>query len=187
MTSLTSSARLIRAIGIRLILPVIFASLFFCGCGASGTNSPGSQSSSDADLSYTVDGQHFALKNPMTIDGKTTAPLYINAVSNDPVTGTVKIEITVSPTSEVFKFKVDNKGTTSILHYTPSFSATKYEGTYMNTKLKNFYADSVTCTINQLTDTRVSGTFSGKFIDGDSKQSLQMTNGSFDIPVPPAK
>jgi hypothetical protein len=177
----------------------MLASLFLWACGAAGTNTPGStpssdasassagsSSASDANLSYTVDGQHVDIKNPMTVDGKTTAPLYINAVSNDPATGTVKIEITVSPTSEVLKFKVDNKGTTSILHYTPSFGATKYEGTYMTAKLINFYADSVSVTINQLTDTRVSGTFSGKFLD-DKKQVLQMTDGAFDIPVPPAK
>jgi hypothetical protein len=184
---------------IRSSIPAVLAWFLISSCGA-GTNNPAVNSASaasasstdgaytgDGSLSYTVDGKTTSIKSILVKDGKNMIALFVNAVTNDPATGTVKVEMTNSLTSEVFKFKVANKGATTIMHYSPSFNATKVEGEYMSPKYENYYADSAVATIDQLNDTHVAGTFSGKFINGDHNKSVELTNGSFDIPIPAAK
>jgi hypothetical protein len=165
-------------------------------CGGGGNSNPATNNASasastgdgtftgDGSLSYNVDGKATSIKTTLVKNGANMVALFVNEVKNDPATGTVNVEITNYLTYEVFKFKVANKGATSIMHYSPSFNATKVEGSYMSPKYQNYYADSAVVTINQLTDTRVSGTFSGKFSNGDHNKSVELTNGSFDIPIP---
>jgi hypothetical protein len=184
---------------IRSSIPAVLAWFLISSCGAGGNNpainstSAASASSGDGgftgdgSLAYTVDGKTTSIKTTLVKNGANMVALFVNDVKNDPATGIVKVEITNYLTYEVFKFKVANKGATSIMHYSPSFNDTKIEGEYMSPKYENFYADSATVTISQLTDARVAGTFSGKFINGNHNKSVELTNGSFDIPIPPAK
>lgn len=174
---------------LKLFFVIIFSAslLFACSsnsatsAGKGGTsnatsdNSGGGTSNGNGSFSYTVDGNKVDVKS-----------LYVNGVKNI-ADGHLKIEVTNSPTSEVFKFSIANTGTTTVLHYSPSLSnfsdKKSNEAEYMSPKLKNYYGDSVIITITSIDATHVAGSFSGKYLSDDNKPvPLEITEGSFDLP-----
>ena len=146
---------------------------------ASYTNLTGSKEN----FSYTINGERVETAADVQNGG-----LFINEVSNDAANGMLKIEVTTK-SSNVFVFKVANNGTTSIGKYQPSLSGfmdkkTK-EASYMDGKINNnFYSDSVTVTITNISSSRVSGTFSGTFTQDKSygNKTVTITDGSFNLP-----
>lgn len=149
---------------------------------ASAKNGGDSSYTGDASLSYTIGDRQVAIKNNLVTGGKNWIALFLNSVVNRTAGGLVKINITNYLSKEVFNFTVANKGTTSILHYSPSLAETKNKASYMSPKYVNYYADAVTVNITSINATRVAGTFSGKFIDNDKKSGINITDGKFDVP-----
>jgi hypothetical protein len=148
----------------------------------------------DYSLAYTIDGKHTAIKNILKKGGKNIAALFINEVTNDDAHGMIKLELTNELSAEFFEFHVANKGSTNILHYTPSFSDNQNKAVYLSqtgfrgiSHPANFYADSVTVTISSVSASHVTGTFSGKFIsdEQDKSQTVFISDGSFDVPIKP--
>ncbi|MDB5156016.1 MAG: hypothetical protein JWR50_723 [Mucilaginibacter sp.] len=142
---------------------------------ATSDNSGGGSSNGNGSFSYTIDGNKVDVKS-----------LYINGVKNL-AGGRLKIEVTNTPTSEVFNFSIANTGITTVLHYSPSLSnytdKKSNEAEYMSHKYKNYYGDSVTITITSIDATHVAGTFSGEYLSDDKKPvPLEITDGSFDLP-----
>ena len=176
-----------------IILPLLF--LFSCSGNGSSKNTV---STTDADtkssdvntsgsgdsFSYTINGEPVKT----FVGGKDLAQLFINEVSNDAANGMLQIKVT-SGHSNVFDFKVANSGTTTITNYSPSlgnFADKKSKvATYMDGKTyRNFYADSASVTITDISATQVSGKFSGKFTEdkSDGGATVEITDGSFDLP-----
>ena len=167
------------------------------GCSGKGSTSgdnakaasPASDGNYQGDNSFTymINGKRVAIKDYLTDgNGKNQMVLFLNKVGKSAGTGMVRINVTNELTQEVFNFTVAASGTTSISHYTPSlsnFADPKSPGAdYMSHQYKNYYGDAVTVTITQITATRVTGTFSGKFLSGDkSPLPLDITDGSFDL------
>jgi hypothetical protein len=149
---------------------------------ASAGNGSDSSYGGDASLSYTIGDRQVAIKSTLVTGGKNWIALFLNNVVNKTADGTVKINITNYLSKEVFNFTVANKGSTSILHYSPSLAETKNKGTYMSPKYVNYYADAVTVNITSINATRGAGTFSGKFIEPDGKASISIADGKFDLP-----
>ncbi len=175
---------------LKLLPVIIFSPCLFIACSSnnskssasdrteatSSNNSGSSSTHSNGSFSYTIEGKQ------VDVNG-----LYLNEVKNNVADGRIKIEVTNTPTSEVFNFSVANSGTTTVLHYSPSLSnfANKKsnEAEYMSHKYKNYYGDSVVLNITDINSTHVAGTFAGKFLSDDSKpMPLEIIDGKFDLP-----
>ncbi len=136
--------------------------------------------SGDGQLSYIVEGRKVNIKSYLSANGRTSIALYINEVSKKDG-GMVRVNLTNYLTQEVVNFLIADKGTTPVLHYKPSFTnRTTAQGEFM-LKYDNYYADDATVQITAIDSKHVAGTFSGKFIS-DDKKTIQITNGSFDVP-----
>ena len=174
----------------KLLSSIIFSTCLFIACSSNSSkssamdstedtpssNSGNKSTNSNGSFSYTIEGKQVDVKS-----------LYLNEVKNNVADGRIKIEVTNTLTSEVFKFSIANTGATTILHYSPSLSnfANKKsnEAEYMSPKLKNYYGDSVIVNITDINSTHVAGTFAGKFLSADEKPvPLEITGGSFDVP-----
>ena len=171
---------------LKLLSATIFSACLLFACSSNNSTSAGKDSTSNATLdnsgssasngdgsfSYTIDGNKVDVKS-----------LYINKVKNLDG-GLLKIEITNSPTGELFKFTIANTGTTTILHYHPSFSAQSKEADYLAPGDRDhYYGDSVIVNITDINATHVAGTFSGKYLSDDKPPvALEITDGSFDLP-----
>jgi hypothetical protein len=141
---------------------------------------PDSSYSGEGQLSYTIGDRSVNIKSELHTGGKTFIALYINQVIKKEG-GMIRINLTNYNTKEVIKFLVADKGTTHILHYLPSFSDTGNQGEIM-VKYENYYADDATVQITAIDDKHVAGKFSGTFISSKTKKTIQLTNGSFDVP-----
>jgi hypothetical protein len=186
---------------IKLITAIIasICLLFACSSNSSktvakkSTSNTGSDKSGDStytgnsSLAYTINGRYVAIKDVMHDgDGKNWMALFINEVKNKP-NGMIKINVTNELSKEVFDFTIANKGSSAILHYSPSLSnfinKSNNEATYMSPKYKNYYADSLIVNITKINATHIAGTFAGRFLSDDDKPvSLVITDGSFDVP-----
>jgi hypothetical protein len=140
--------------------------------------------SGDAQLSYTVEGRKVNIKSYLNTNGKNFIALYINEVAKKDGS-MVRVNLTNYLTQEVVNFLIADKGTTPIIHYRPSFTNKTVQGEFM-LKYDNYYADDATVQITAIDNKHVAGTFSGKFIS-DSKKTIQITNGSFDVPYKDSK
>lgn len=89
-----------------------------------------------------------------------------------------------------FMFGIPNKtGSTTFTKENDKISDTAYLCTYTggpnhgsDTKIDP-HVNSITINVQQLSDKRVSGTFSGTVIGEDGSSILPVTNGKFDLPV----
>ena len=136
--------------------------------------------SDNGQLSYTVEGRKVNIKSYLNTNGKNFIALYINEVAKKDGS-MVRVNLTNYLTQEVVNFLIADKGTTPIIHYMPSFTnKTTAQGEFM-LKYDNYYADNATVQITVIDNKHVAGTFSGKFIS-DSKKTIQITDGSFDVP-----
>jgi hypothetical protein len=135
--------------------------------------------SGDGQLAYTMDSRKVNIKTYLQTGGKNFIALYINEVAKKDG-GLVRVNLTNYLTQGVINFLVSDKGTTHILHYTPSFNQTVIQGEIM-VKYENYYADDVTVQITAMDNKHVAGTFSGKFLSS-KKKTIQITDGSFDVP-----
>jgi hypothetical protein len=148
--------------------------------GTESVSTPDSTYSGDGQLSYTIGDRKVNIKSELHTGGKTFIALYINEVTKKQG-GMIRINLTNYSTQELVKFLVADKGTTHILHYLPSFSESGNQGEFM-LKYDNYYADDATVQITAMDDKHVAGTFSGNFISTRGKKTIQITNGSFDVP-----
>lgn len=160
-----------------LLLPALASVvLFLASCANNSSATPSYGNDGNGSLAYTVDGTRTVVKPP-------SSTIYINEVSHNTAKGTVKIKVTIFPVGELFDFVVADKGTTDVVHYTPSFEEAKVEATYMSHAGRNYYGDHVSVTISAVDAAHVAGTFSGTFA-GEGK-SVTITDGSFDLPIGP--
>ena len=162
-----------------LLLSALAAVVLFPASCANNSNAAATASVSSGDdgegsLAYTIDGARTVVKRP-------TSTIYINEVSHNTAKGTVKIRVTIFPLGELFDFVVADKGTTDVVHYTPSFGEEKVVATYMSHAGRNYYGEHVSVTISALDAAHVTGTFSGTF--ANEGKSVNITDGSFDLPM----
>jgi hypothetical protein len=166
-----------------LLSALAAASLFGSSCANNGSAATGSSGNtatapsgngSDGSLAYTVDGKRTVVTPPSTT-------IYRNEVSHDAAKGSVKIEVTIFPVGELFKFTVADKGTTDVVNFKPSFGEEKVAATYMSGQGHNYYADHVSITISTVDAAHIAGTFSGTF--AAEGKTVTVTDGSFDLPV----
>ena len=137
-----------------------------------------SLSDSDASFSCKLDGKEFS--------GKGTDQ-NINAAFH--LTGNNKGQIffrlsDMNNYGDKLMFQVPaNEGSTTV-NVTPTHSY----GGYITSDFATYLDDPVTVTINSISSSRVSGTFSGKYTlqkgsgKSNSKQTIDVTDGKFDIP-----
>lgn len=145
----------------------------------SGVNSPeASNATDDGGFSCKLDGKEFS--------GKGTDQ-NINAAFH--LTGDDKGQIffrlsNMDNIGDKLMFQVPGKVGSTTFTVSPTYS---YEG-YTTADFSNYIDDPVTVTITSISSTRVSGTFSGKYTlqkgsgSNNSKQTIQVTDGKFDIP-----
>jgi hypothetical protein len=159
-----------------LVLPALAAAVFFLASCANNSSAATAASGGNGggSLAFTVDGTKTVVNPP-------TTTLYLNEVSHDAAKGTVKVRITIFPAGELLDFHVADKGTTPVVHYTPSFTEDKVSATYMSHTGHNFYGDQVSVSISAADATHVAGTFSGTFTN--EGKTVTITDGSFDLPL----
>jgi hypothetical protein len=190
-------------------LPAIFLSSFLVG-GCVGNNSPnsagisaaagsgGSAFAGDASFSATIDGVAVTGKGIDALQLQNAAYLEDNQKGD----GKNVLFILFSTTDGN-----DTKANYSLRFLFPARTGTVVKsgltdhacncGLTLNTNINHgnlaqFWADSITVTISSLTQSRISGTFSGKFVlssdtpRGDKKQAM-ITDGKFDIPFSTSK
>ncbi len=184
-------------------LIVLFPALILLSCSGNSasdnksasdvkTTSPNTKTESSAvnltgtngSFTYTINGTGINAAS----NGKDAERLFINEVSNDGVNGMVKVKVTCGG-SNVFDFDIASSGTTTINNYRPSLAGMTDKKTkgafYMDGKTYiNLYANSVTITIANINDSRVTGTFSGTFKaeKDDGGTIANITDGSFNLP-----
>src|SRR6202012_2605484 len=118
-----------------LLLPLAL-SLFSCGGNSSG-GSGASNASAGGDstfegkgsLAYTVDGRHADIKDYLKTGGKNWIALVLNDVKDDPATGMVTVKLTNYLSKEVLELVAADKGSTSVLHFSPGKNYTKQQAT----------------------------------------------------------
>lgn len=141
-------------------------------------NLSGNASDDDASFSCILDGKK--------ISGKGTDQ-NINAAFH--LTGDDKGQIffrlsDMSNTGDKLQFQVPAKTGATIFSVSPTYS---YEG-YTASDFTTYLDDPLTVTITSITATSISGTFFGKYTlskgsgNSNSKQSIEVTDGKFDIP-----
>lgn len=159
-----------------LLLPALAAALFFLPSCANNSSAATAASGDNAEgsLAFTVDGTRTVVKPPSTT-------IFLNEVSHNAATGMVKIRVTIFPAGELLDFHVADKGTTAVVHYTPSFTEDKVSATYMSHTGHNFYADNVSVSISASDAAHVAGTFSGTFTN--EGKTVTISDGSFDLPM----
>lgn len=159
-----------------LLLPVLSATvlLFSSFVNSSSSTKVRSVDAGEGSLAFTIDGTKVVVKRP-------ASSLYINEVSHNTTKGSVKIKVTIFPSGQLFNFLVADKGTTHIVHYTPSFEEQKVVAVYLSSEGHNFYGDQVTVTISSLDAAHVTGTFSGTFTA--EGKTVTLKDGSFDLPL----
>ena len=175
------------------ILSIISLSLAVCSCGSNNAakesniiNAPGSPnattsiSTSDASFSCKLDGKVFSESGST---GNINAAFHVK--DDDKKEQIFFMLADVNDPSQKLTFAIPDKtGATTIQNSPPHFS---YEGL----ALKDFVTytdDPVTVNVTSITPSRVTGTFSGKYTlenkgaDSNAKQTIEVTDGKFDIP-----
>ena len=173
------------------ITVIISLSLALCSCSGNNAtkesnimNAAGSPiattsiSTSDASFSCIIDGKKFS--------GKGTDQ-NINAAFH--LTGNNKGQIffrlsDMNNNGDKLMFQVPDKEGSTTINVTPAHSY----GGYVTGDFANYIDDPVMVTINSISSSGVSGTFSGKYTlqkgsgNSNSKQTIEVTDGKFDIP-----
>ncbi len=159
-----------------LLLPALATAVLFLPSCANNSSAATASSGNGGggSLSYTIDGTKTVVTPPLTI--------YENEVSHNTAKGTVKVRVTIFPAGELLDLHVADKGTTSVVHYRPSFTQDAVSAEYMSHSGHNFYADNATVSITAADAAHVAGTFSGTFT-GDEGKTVTITDGSFDLPT----
>jgi hypothetical protein len=168
-----------------LIGSMVCSSLWLAGCSnsqassqPSSSASPSSASSTGASFSAIVDGTKFSSN---TGTDNLNAAFVVN--DND---GQKKLFFMLAdPDNPVQKLNFDlpNKEGSTTISILPKYS---FEG-YVTSNWTVYVDDGLTVNITSLSATRVSGTFSGNYRlenvnTPNAKQTLQVTDGKFDIP-----
>ena len=163
------------------VITVLFAAAllsFGNSCSKQESSPSDGVASGDASFSCILDGKE--------VSGKTTDQ-NINAAFH--LTGDNKGQIffRLSDMNDIgnkLMFQVPAKEGTTTVNDTPDYS---YEG-YITSDFETYIDDPIMVTINSISSSRVSGTFSGKYTiqegsgNSNSKQTIEVTDGKFDIP-----
>ena len=176
---------------LKLILWIFLSALLFVSCSGKTAANSGKDSTSinsstsntsasdgDATFSCMLDGKEFS--------GSGTNQ-NINAAFH--LTGDNKGQIffrlsDMNNIGDKLMFQVPAKEGSTTFNVTPTYS---YNG-YITGDFASYIDDPVTVTINSISSSGVSGTFSGKYTlqkgsgNSKSKQTIQVTDGKFDIP-----
>jgi hypothetical protein len=174
-----------------LLLFLSTASLLFFSCNGKNSNAnankesdnsnasaSGAPSKGDASFSCKLDGK--------TISGSGTDE-NINAAFH--LTGDDKGQIffrlsDMNNTGDKFQFQIPGKTGSTTFTVSPTYSYAGYSTSNFATYLDN----PLTVSVSSITASGISGTFSGKYTlskgtgDANSKQTIEVTDGKFDIP-----
>ena len=163
---------------VKEVITVLFAAALLSFGNSCSSKQDSSPSDGDASFSCILDGKE--------VSGKTTDQ-NINAAFH--LTGDNKGQIffrlsNMNDIGNKLMFQVPAKEGSTTVNDTPDYS---YEG-YITSDFVTYIDDPITVTINSISSSRVSGTFSGKYTIQEgtgissSKQTIEVTDGKFDIP-----
>ncbi len=163
---------------VKEVIAVLFAAALLSFGNSCSSKQASSPSNGDASFSCKLDGKEFS--------GKGTDQ-NINAAFH--LTGDDKGQIffrlsDMNDIGEQLTFEVPGKEGSTTFNVTPTYS---YDG-YNTSDFATYIDDPLTVTINSISSSRVSGTFSGKYTlqkgsgNSKSKQTIEVTDGKFDIP-----
>lgn len=174
---------------ISVVIILFVFTLLSCGSASSNDAIKVTAISSDQTSSATVagnDASFSCILDGRTISGKGTDQ-NINAAFR--LTGDDKGKVffrlsDMNNTGEKFNFEVPASTGSVTVSVSPTFS---YSG-YSDNDLASYLDNPLTITINSVSATRISGTFSGTYTlqegtgNANSKQTIKVTDGKFDIP-----
>jgi hypothetical protein len=155
----------------------LFATLVFAGCSSVSGKNAGQEGGGTGNASFSalVDGTNFSsntgtdnLNAAFHMKGEDKHLFFMLCDPDNPV--------------QKLNFDVPAKVGSTTVAILPKYA---FEG-YVNKDFAAYDDDGVTITINSISDTRVSGTFSGTYkAEGNypkAKPSVVVTDGKFDIP-----
>lgn len=172
-----------------LILILLSVTFGFISCGnnspknktkdnTSVTSSNDNASTDDASFSCMLDGKEFSGKGT---DQNINAGFHLTGDDK----GQIFFRLSdMNNVGDKLMFQVPAKEGSTTFSVSPTYS---YEG-YTTSDFANYIDDPVTVTINSISSSRVTGTFSGKYTlqkgsgNNNSKQTIEVTDGKFDIP-----
>lgn len=176
---------------IKLITLIFSSAILFVACsGNSAANSSKDSTSvntstsntsasvGDASFSCMLDGKKFSVSGT---DQNANAAFHLAGTNK----GQIFFRFSdLNNPEEKLNFQVPGKEGSTTFNVTPTYS---YIG-YITKDNINYLDNPLTVTITSLTATRISGTFSGTYTlskgsaDSNAKQTIEVTNGKFDIP-----
>lgn len=171
---------------VKEVIAIIFAAaLLSCG-NSSSSNQTNRSESAQASSASDGDASFSCILDGKKVSGKGTDQ-NINAAFH--LTGDDKGQIffrlsDMNNIGDKLMFQVPAKEGSTTFNVTPTNST----GGYMTSDFATYIDDPVTVTINSISSSRVSGTFSGKYTlqkgsgNSSSKQTIEVTDGKFDIP-----
>lgn len=191
---------------LKFLMPVVLLTVFFCSCSGNNINKTSSSddkstapsstsvsSSGNASWSAVIDGQPVSggsidngFQQP---NGYQSNVAYADEVDNgkellfyltDP-------KSTSSPNMHSLRFSVPDKAGNSSFGAEENGWDIEVDIFVNKDHTARYNSDSFTINITNLSDTRVSGTFSGKFslngnINDTDKKEIEISDGKFDIP-----
>ena len=170
-----------------LLLSLIVLEAASCNGSTTGKETKDPNATVLSDTSGAMDDASFScIVNGKAVSGKGTDQ-NINAAFH--LTGDDKGQIAfrlsdMNNIGDKFMFQVPAKTGSTTFTVSPTYS---YAG-YTSSDLASYIDDPVTVTITSITASGVSGTFSGKYTlskgtgDSNSKQTVEVTGGKFNIP-----
>ena len=171
---------------LQLITTIFLSAVLFVACSDNSAANAGKVKDSTSS-STTSDGASFSCKlDGKTISGRGTDE-NINAAFH--LTGDDKGQIffrlsDMNNIGDKFQFQVPGKTGSTTFSVTPTYS---YAG-YATSNFATYLDNPLTVTVNSITSSRISGIFSGTYTlqkgsgDANTKQTIEVTDGKFDIP-----
>lgn len=175
------------------ILSIISLSLAICSCGgnnaAKESNTKDATVGSDAATFTSTSNASFSCKLDGKVFSESGSTGNINAafhLKDDDKKGQIFFMLAdVNDPSQKLNFEIPGKtGITTIQNSPPHYS---YEGLVLK-GFATYIDDPIAVNVTSITPSRVSGTFSGKYTlqkdssNSSSKQTIEVTDGKFDIP-----
>ena len=156
---------------------------------AAVANAPSSSSTGDAVFSYNLDGTK--ISGGKVDDTQTNNTIWITKNENSDKFSFFlgdKLQDNTSTYAHSLRFAVPGKiGTVALIANDDNKSVEMFVGDGKDDKYQVYLNEDFTVTINNISSTRVSGTFSGKLKVPEGQTSanpeISVTDGKFDIPV----
>ncbi len=160
------------------VISVLFAAALLSVGNSCSSKEASSPSNADASFSCILDGKEFSGKGT---DQNINAAFHLTGEDK----GQIFFRLSdMNDIGDKLFFQVPAKEGSTTFSVT---LANSYDG-YSTSDFATYIDDPVTVTINSISSSRVSGTFSGKYTlqkgsgTSSSKQTIEVTDGKFDIP-----